>query len=237
MDYRLALMCGTDLPVPECQLVIHQPQVKEISLIGEQDFFSGAQCLCVNKTLFIEDKTVLSNTNNFQIFMMIMQEKEAADKKFATQQLLTLLFPQFKITFTPNSILMLNGQGESIIIDENNFEQLQVVLRDIFCVKDNASVSYNPANRKAQEIAKKIMRGKERVAAQRAGTSVLSQYLSTLTVGLHLPLSELMNLTLFQIYDLIERYSLYINWDLDIRSRLAGGKPDGQPENWMKNIH
>lgn len=30
---------------------------------------------------------------------------------------------------------------------------------------------------------------------------------------------------------------LYVNWDLDIRSRLAGGKPESQCENWMKNIH
>ena len=32
MDIRLALMCGTDIPLPECQLVIHQPRIKEIAL-------------------------------------------------------------------------------------------------------------------------------------------------------------------------------------------------------------
>jgi hypothetical protein len=42
---------------------------------------------------------------------------------------------------------------------------------------------------------------------------------------------------MFQLYDLVERYHLWINWDLDIRSRLAGGKPDSKPDNWMKNIH
>jgi hypothetical protein len=36
-----------------------------------------------------------------------------------------------------------------------------------------------------------------------------------------------MDLTMYQMYDLIERYSLYVNWDIDIRSRLAGGKPEG----------
>jgi len=30
---------------------------------------------------------------------------------------------------------------------------------------------------------------------------------------------------------------LWLNWDLDIKSRLAGGKPDEHPDNWMKNIH
>jgi hypothetical protein len=65
MDYRLAMMCGTDIPVPECQLVIHQPKIREIALIGEQDFFIGAQCLCLNKSMFVEGKDVLANTNNF----------------------------------------------------------------------------------------------------------------------------------------------------------------------------
>jgi hypothetical protein len=72
MDTRLLLMCGTDYPVPECQLIIHQPTIKEISLIGESDFFSGIQCLCVNKSMFVKDESLLANTNNFQIFMTIM---------------------------------------------------------------------------------------------------------------------------------------------------------------------
>jgi hypothetical protein len=50
-------------------------------------------------------------------------------------------------------------------------------------------------------------------------------------------LQDAMDLTMYQLYDLIERYMLYLSWDMDIRSRLAGAKPDSQPENWMKNIH
>ena len=46
-----------------------------------------------------------------------------------------------------------------------------------------------------------------------------------------------MDLTIFQLYDLLERYSLFTGWDIDIRSRLAGAKSDSKPDNWMKNIH
>lgn len=65
MDTRLALMCGTDFPVPECQLTIHQPRIKEIALIGEADFFAGIQCLCLNKSMFVQDESLLETTNNF----------------------------------------------------------------------------------------------------------------------------------------------------------------------------
>ena len=240
MDYRLAMMCGTDLPVPECQLIIHQPRIKEISLLGEQEFFIGAQCLTLNKSMFVQGKEVLDDINNFQIFMMVMNEKEAKDKKNATLQVLQLLLPSYKIFFTPRS-LVLSQEGQNITIDETNFEYLQDILRLVFCTKNGPmdQQSFNPSDQKAKEIAEKLMRGRARIAAEKGGSnsSVLSQYLSILTIGTSMQLQNLMDLTMFQLYDLIERYDLYLNWDIDLRSRLAGGKPDRRPDNWMKNLH
>ena len=240
MDTRLALMCGTDFPVPECQLVIHQPRIKEIAFIGEQDFFTGIQCLCLNKSMFVKDESLLRDTNNFQIFMTIMSEKEAVDKKLAVQQVFTLIFPKYKVMMTPRSVLI-SGEGSTMQIDEKNFEHLQAALTEICCLRTGPmdQQSFNPANAKAREIAEKLMRGRQRVAAEKGQTniSIFSQYLSMLTVGLHIPLQEIMDLTMFQLYDLVERYMLYINWDMDIRARLAGAKPENQPDNWMKNIH
>ena len=241
MDKRLALMCGTDIPVPECQIFIHQPTIKEIALVGESDFFSGIQCLCLNKSMFVKDERDLANITNFQIFMTIMSEKEAADKKFSVQQVCTLLFPKYKVSFTPRSIMIVGGEAP-IMIDENNFEFLQAAITDICCLKTGPmdQQAFNPSDAKAREIAEKLMRGRSRVAAQKGETniSIFSQYLSIITVGLNsMSLQNAMDLTMFQLYDLVERYMLYINWDMDIRSRLAGAKPENQPDNWMKSIH
>lgn len=240
MDIKLALMCGIDIPIPELQLVIHQPKIKEIAYIGTKDFFVGAQSICINKNnLNIEAENVLSNTSNFQIFMTMMQEKEMADKKLAVNQVFTLLFPNQKVLLTPRSILV---QGaESIMIDESNFESLQLCLKQIFCLNnsDSQQMGFNPQSKKAKEIAEKLMRGRQRIAEQNgeADADIFSQYLSTLAIGLQMSLNQLMDCTVYQLFDLIKRYQLYIDWDIDIRSRLAGAKPDGKPENWMKNIH
>ena len=241
MDIRLALMCGSDIPIPECQLTIHQPRIEEISYIGEKDFFTGVQCLCLNKSMFVKDESLLDTTNNFQIFMTIMSEKQAADKKAAVQQVLTLLFPSSKIMFTPRSI-MISGNGLTTIIDERNFEYLQAAISSICCLKTGPmdQQSFNPADAQARAIAEKLMRGRQRVAAQKgeSNTSVLSQYISVITIGLNsMSLQNAMKLTIFQLYDLLERYMLFVNWDMDIRSRLAGGAPESKPDNWMKNIH
>lgn len=241
MDIRLALMCGTDIPVPELQTTIHQPTIKEISYIGEQEFFIGLQTLSINKNMLVQGNSVLESTTNFQIFMTIMKEQETKDKKDAVINLFQLVFPGSQVIFTPMSIL-LNKEGQQTLVDENNFDTLQEMIKQIFCVNSGPmdQATFNPADEKARQIAEKLMRGRQRVAEQKGETnsSAFGRYLSILTIGLNaMPLSEAMNLTMYQMYDLVERYTLYLNWDLDIRTRLAGGKPDSKPDDWMKNIH
>lgn len=243
MDYRLALMCGADLPAPFLETSIHQPRLKEIALIGEQDFFSGVQCLCFYKNMFAQDKNVKLNASSFQIFMTIMSDKSAKDKKQSTLQVLTLLFPQSQIMMTPRSILLSSKDTDPKYIDESNFEELQDILRLIFCSKESpdSAQTYNPGSQRAKEIAEKLMKGRQRVAEIKGASniSVFSQYLSVLTVGLHIPLEDLTNLTMFQLYDLMERYQLKVAWDIDIRIRTSGfgSSSSKQPDNWMKNIH
>ncbi len=241
MDIRLALMAGSDIPIPELELTLHQPSLKEISYIGENDFFTGVQCLCLYKSMFIQDKDDLGDITNFQIFMTVMMDKTTVDKKNATLQVLQLLFPEYNIVFTPMSLILQKSE-HGVMIDNSNFEILQKTLRVVFCANDGPmdQQAFNPANEKAREIAEKLMRGRQRVAAQKGNSnaSIFSRYLSILTIGLSsMSLLELINLTMFQLYDLVERYTLYMNWDIDVRTRLAGGKPDSQPDNWMKEIH
>ena len=241
MDIKLALELGSDIPIPECQLVLHQPTMKEIAFMGEHEFFVGVQTLTLHKSMFMDkDKGVPESITNFQIFMTIVNGKETADKKEIVKQLFLIIFPKYKVLFTPNSILFQDDNGNHIV-DASNFESLQEILRMVFCVNstDMDKQAFNPANDAAKEIAEKLMRGRQRVAAQSGENnhSIFSQYLSVLVIGTQLGFNELQTYTMYQIFDLMERYSLYTNWDIDLRWRLAGGKPDTQPDNWMKNIH
>ena len=40
MDSRLALMTGTPIPIPECQIAVHQPTLEEISYMGEENLLN-----------------------------------------------------------------------------------------------------------------------------------------------------------------------------------------------------
>lgn len=242
MDNRLALMTGIDFPLNDCALIIHQPTIKEISYIGETDFFMGIQLLCVNKSMYESDKVDLSQVTNFDIFIEIINQKEMQKQKNMVNQVLQLLFPSYQIIMTPRSILF-NLEGNTFILDERNFELFQKQLTQILCLQQSGQQTFNPKGKKAQEIAQKLQRAREKIAAQKAreeGSSggILSQYLSVIVVGIgSMSMQESVELTMYQLFDLIERYSLYINWDLDIRSRLAGAKGEKPIENWMKSIH
>lgn len=250
-DYKLALMTGVDIPIPELQLVLHQPTIKEISMLGEKDFFIALQILCLHKANYIKDEFLLQQVTNFDIFMEVLNDKQVAqefsntfDLKGTISSLLTLLFGDYQVLFTPQSLILILNEDKSIsiIIDKNNFDILQEKLRAVFCLNTNIlgeQGAFNPKGTKAKEIAEKLMRGRQRVAAQKKDTneSVFVRYLSVLSIGVPMDLTKLIELTVYQIYDLIERYGLLLDWDIDLRVRLAGGTPNSQPESFMKNIH
>lgn len=236
-NYTLNLISATDIPLVECGLTLHQPTIKEISMLGEINFWSSAQILTI-KASSVEGG---ENYSNFQIFITMMHDPKFKEKATKVLELLSLILPlNSKVSLLPRALLI-NLNQDNIIIDENNFTYFQDAIREMWCLSGKQSNEFNPGSAAAAEIARKLERGRQRVAAQKSSSegnsSVFSQYLSILSIGLHIHINELTNLTVYQLYDLIERYTLKTHWDLDIKQRLAGGKPDSEAENWMKVIH
>lgn len=247
----LQLISGVDIPIPELQVSLHQPTIREISYLGEEQYFSALQILCFNKQIIMaanpQGSSALNAMNNFQIFMTLVTDpemKNVAEKKNMILSMFALLFPKYTAQFLPRGIFFNNPETKhNFTLDENNFDALQRVLSDMGGMNNTAggqNANFNPANDRAAQIAAKLMKGRQKAAQSRGDSQggVLARYVSILTIGLNsMSLDKCLNLTVYQLYDLIERYGLYISWDLDIRSRLAGGKPDSKPDDWMKNIH
>ena len=233
-----ALMAGIDIPFEEACLVIHQPSLLEISYCGELNFFTGLQLLTINKNVYMsQDEFNLKDQSEFQIFMMLMQQSEIKPQKEKVIDFLQLIFPQENIIFTPRAIVIGNSN-----IDEDNFSIFQNLLKTIFCTNNySQQLGFNPKGNKATEIAEKLQKARERIAKQKQAESgddgLIAHYASMLSVGLQLPIHSIFNYTLFQLLDAVERYTLWLNWDLDIKVKLAGGNSDKQPDNWMKNLH
>lgn len=237
-----ALATGIDIPIPECQLILHQPTLEEISYLGRESFMSGLYALNISKeSIHFEDEIDLSEVSNFQLFMMVMEDERTLDKKEAVKQVLNLIFPKYKVNFTPRALTFFQQEIGMIMVDDGNFDNLQEVINLVFCLNRNKKEEpeYNVEDDRAKEIAEKLKRGRERVAeikSKNAGDFILN-YISILSVGLGIPMYNFKDYTLFMLCDQMERFGLYKSWDIDIKSRLAGGKPEGDPPDWMKNIH
>jgi hypothetical protein len=81
MKNDLLLLSGADIPFIEGTVTIHQPTLYEISLIGEEAFFTGCELLKFSKdTLHLEDKSELLNYTDFYILMSIINDKSATLK-------------------------------------------------------------------------------------------------------------------------------------------------------------
>lgn len=250
-DISLSLITGIEIPVVELQLIIHQPSIKEIAFMGETNFFTAIHYLSLKKESLIEDKTLLQELTNFQVLMKVIEQSDSTDKKTAIITLLSLLFPDYKVSMTPNSILFINTNSQNgeklkpIMVDKDNFEVLQDIVSKVCCVHSLLSgdqITYNPSGKLAEKIANKIYASRKKIAELNAAKEkgkdgIISRYISILAVGLQQPIQTLTDLTIYQLFDLVERYSLYLDWDIDLRTRLAGGQPNKQAENWMKSIH
>jgi hypothetical protein len=137
-----------------------------------------------------------------------MNEKEAKESKNMVLEALSLIFPNTKVTMTPRALL-LNQNDRNVIIDEGNFEYFQNILRQVFCISLDKE-DYNPANKEAEAIAEKIKKAKARVAHIKGEDvgSVYARYISSLAIGLKVPLKDLLQCTIYQIRDMLERFSL-----------------------------
>lgn len=238
-------MAGIDVPIPELQLTAHIPTIKDIAYMGEQSFFLAIQYLCLEKEALIQDEILLSSLSNFQVLMKILQQTKDADKKSAVITLLKLLFPDYSAAITKNSIILMIPNGPTTLIDNDNFDVFQKVIKEILCVNSlfqGNNVIYNPSGPRAKQIADKIMRGRIKVAQLNSNkdgnnTSVLTRYISILSIAQGIPIPDYSSYNMFQLFDAMDRYTKKTEWDIDLKVRLAGGKPDKQVESWMNELH
>ena len=244
----LTLISGIDVPIPEIGVNIHQPTIREIAYIGEKSFYEAAQTIIIQKEDFIngleniaqEDKIALSQMSNFEIFLKLVEANPLSSTK--VQMLLSLLFPDFNSSIEERFIYLVNPKEQkSILINDSTFEILQEVITTILCLQSgNTKEEFNPQGDRAREIAEKIKRGRERAARlkgeKKQQSNFLSKYISGLGIGTNtLNIHNVLDLTLYQLLNQLERYGLYTQYNISIQAKMAGAK-DVEDVDWLKDI-
>jgi hypothetical protein len=96
----------------------------------------------------------------------------------------------------------------------------------MFCLRKLlGSGGYNPADKMAARIAKKLEERHKKLQKKKDGKSevdILSRYVSILVLGNHHTYSELMDYTVYQLYSEFQIFLKKYQYELWIKSKLAG---------------
>ena len=241
---NLSLLTGADIPFPEGRLVIHQPTIKEIGFIGENTFFLGCGFLSFSKDILNDgDKNRLEQIDDFNILMSIMIGKNIdsnlKENVDSAQQVLLLLFPNNDITFEAEQIKI--GEG---YIDKNNFTQFKKILKEMFQLSfkmDGVQKEYKPGNSAAAAIAEKLKKRHEKLAQDNGADSnniqIFGRYMSIISTYQGTSYLDLVQYTVFQLYDIFNRIQLKMAYDMAIQAKMAGAKDVKNPDDWMKDLY
>lgn len=246
---KILLSSRNDIPFRQAQVNIHQPTISEIALIGEEAFFTGCQLLNFSKETLEEGNINLENQTDFEVLMTILKNNDIAAKKQKNflQLILTLMFPQYRINFLPMSIMLskqTDGGLESHLIDKDNFQSLKNIVSQMFCLKDSLKQGkYNPGGPQAKALVKKFQERERKLAKLKNGPDhkiqFLYQYISILSVGLQKDKNELMQYTIFQLFDEFNRFKKKQDFDIYLRAKfmpLADTSNMQSVDNWMGEI-
>lgn len=233
----LLLLSGNDIPFIEANLTIHNPTLKEIGYVGEENFLNGYQLLCVSKNFLPEEgKVNLEAISNFDILIAILRERNAVMQKNRNciQMVLMLLFPEYEITFTKKAII-LKKENEESSLNSNNFEEFQDILKQMFSFGDTNGVpqDFNPDGPMAARIAEKLKKRHQVLAEKNPNDNfdIIGRYVSVISTGLSIDINSVMNYTIYQLFDQIKRYELKTSYDLYVKGKFAGAQDTKEPED------
>ena len=253
--HKLLLDTKSDIPFPSAQLTIYQPSIAEIGLLGEPQFFVAVNSLTRDyKSLKIEDNFDLDSLTNFDILMSIMREKTENSHYifFSVVQLLELIFPKYKINFTPRSFIFQpkekdeNEPPQTLMIDGNNFEEFANIIYDMFglaALTGDTETDYNPQGDRARALVEKFKKKREYLADMRKQrgedtvlNSVFGRYINILAIGEQKDKNELKQYSVYQLIEEFKRFQLKETFDYTFQARMAGAQNVKDAKDWMQDI-
>lgn len=243
---KLLLLSGNDLPFIGGKINIHQPKLKQIAFLGQNNFYLGSNFLCFSKEKLDEkDKLNLVNQSDFDILMSMMNVKVKQIQKsiISAELVLSLIFPGYQLKKMPNLLLLTkvneDGTKEQGIINNDNFQQFKQIITEMFCLSGFIANDYNPANKLAEQIAKKLRQRHKKLdkkeRSEKKQINILNRYISILALANHHTISQLMEYTVYQLFDEFKRFEKKYSYESWMSAKLAGAQDLQDVESWLSD--
>ena len=237
-----------------CGLRIHQPTIAEFGEIlrEEQDLFF---CLKIFSEPIRETFAITGiegyELTEYDCLCFLLTENPITQEKYAQQRInlnnfLKLLFPNAEIEIYNDNIMIIQDEVVASISNDNLGEFKNIIKKmfklDSLFFNSGQGQAYDPVNDAARKIAEKLKQSQVKIAAQKGGENkigIIENYLSILSIGLKTTPSQLSKvITLYTLLTLYERFQMKMEWDLDIKVKLAGGGSENNesPRVWFSII-
>ena len=190
-------LSGQDVPVPECNIVIHQPTIKQIVMFKESHFLAAVNIFShakENADRVRENNSSAYQFSDFQILLAVITQD--SNIQSSVDSLFQLIFPQYNVTIVNEEIHFYEGEKRVGMIHERNYTAFINILDKLFTLPSDKKKEYNPANEKARKIAEKFKKRNEILSkkkGQKSGESpsLFGTYVSVLSIGMHLDMRVL----------------------------------------------
>ena len=243
-DQIALYLSGQDVPVQECNIVIHQPTIKQIVMFKETTFISAVQLFSNvddNITKIREANPSAEQFTDFQLLMALINQNDKIKQNI--NDFFELVFPSYVIEIKDNDICFYKNERKIGIINLYNYKIFCDTVENLFGLPLDKK-KYNPANKKAEELAKKFKKRAEILAKKKGkdndSPSLFGSYISILSIGMNININILFNYTPFQLYDTFNRYWKKVQSDfyqkVSTTPMMDVSKME-EPDSWTDSLY
>jgi len=238
---NLILITGSDIIIPYYEVKIHQPNIREIALIGEEKFLFLLNLFVTNEEklkellinnivdLSVNELQEINNLNLLETIMLLIHLNIDYLQDYINFFKLLLNEANIYLDEDGYHFTAKDLYNNIIEIDNNLFIIIKEIIEQIFILDKlfNTEQKYNPINEKANKIAKKMEKNRIKIESQnhkeQESNGFLSNMISILGIVGYTILDS-NNLTLYQLYNQFNRYILYMSYNQSLKAALTGAK-------------
>ena len=243
-DQIALYLSGQDVPIQECNIIVHQPTIKQIMIFKESVFLSTIQLFGnIDDTILKlrESNPLTEQFNDFQLLMALVNQDKTIKQKITT--FFELIFPLYIIEIKDDAFYFYINDQKVGTINLSNYKIFCETIKTLFGLPTD-NKKYIPANDKAQELANKFKKRAE-ILAKRKGKdedspSLFGSYVSILSIGMNIDINILLNYTPFQLYDSFNRYWKKVHSDFYQRVStmpMMDTSKIEEPDSWTDNLY
>lgn len=241
-------LSGQQIPIPNCNIAITQPTIKQIVVFGEDYFFQSVQILTQPELIanqVREDNPQLAMLSDFQLLLIILKQDRSLLN--CIKDFLELSFSNYQIEIKDSAIEFSMEEQLVGVVNPFNFTFFQIVIDNLFNLHmGEDKEEYKPVDDKAAEIAAKLKRGREKVAdlknsnKDKKDSSLFGTLISTLSIGMQMDIRIFFEYTPFQLYDSFNRFNSKEENDFYkkiISTPLMDASAMDEPEPWKRDLY